>query len=87
MLKHRKKVENCVPVSFTVDTPYIDAPIIIAISEYKGTPRIDIRHFWTPEGQSDLAPTKKGVNIPLEYAEDLYHALGEALRANHLLDE
>lgn len=75
------------PCQYQVETNHKDAPIIVSVSEFRGTPRLDIRHFWTPEGQTDLTPTKKGVNISLEYAEDLYHAIGMVLRENGLLDE
>jgi len=51
------------------------APVVIAVSEWKGETRLDIRHYWTPEGEHKTVPTKKGVSIPLEELDDLINIL------------
>lgn len=62
-----------------VEGPYVDAPIMVASKEWHGEMRIDIRHYFTPEGGDSPAPTKKGVNLPVEYMRQVYEALGEIL--------
>lgn len=62
------------------------APVIVSISEYKGVERLDIRHYWTTD-QGTMAPSQKGVSLPLEYAEELYQAIGQVLSLAGLLSE
>jgi len=53
--------------------------IVIAVSEYNGRTRLDIRTYWTPEGSDELAPTKKGVTIPIDKAIEFYDMLTAVL--------
>lgn len=39
-------------------------PIMISVSDFRGQPRLDIRHFFE-NSEGALSPTKKGINIPL----------------------
>ncbi len=61
------------------------APVIVSISEYKGVRRLDVRHYWTTD-EGKLAPSQKGVSISLEYAEELYQAIGQVLLQEGTID-
>lgn len=50
--------------------------LVVRLSEFKGTKRIDIREFIT-EG-TYTGPTKKGVNMPLNIFYSLLDKLNEA---------
>jgi hypothetical protein len=63
------------PKEVHVETSDPTAPIVITVSEYHGKTRLDIRHYWTPEGEDHPVPTKKGVNIPIEGVADFMNAL------------
>lgn len=44
-----------------------EAPLILRSKPYRGENRIDVRHQWFTDDGS-LAPTKKGINIPVSKA-------------------
>jgi hypothetical protein len=55
-------------------------PIIVSVSDFKGKPRLDMRHYYeTDEGE--MSPTRKGVNVPLDDALELIEALVTAYNA------
>jgi hypothetical protein len=40
-------------------------PVLISVSDFRGKPRLDIRHYYESES-GEMAPTKKGINFPLD---------------------
>lgn len=48
--------------------PLGNAMVVCTVGEYRETMRLDIRHYWTPEGKTEAIPTRKGVNIPVDRA-------------------
>jgi hypothetical protein len=64
-----KKVEKA------IDIRGADCPVVVSIHEYKGVDRLDIRHFWTPKGGKKPVATRKGVNVPVEFAAELLKEL------------
>ncbi len=55
-------------------------PVVVAISEFKGVQRLDIRHYYK-DAAAELQPTQKGVSIEVEYMDSLIELL-LALRDN-----
>ena len=53
------------------------AQVRIEVSEFKGQYRLDIREYIETEKYSGF--TKKGINVPTEYLEELYNGLGVLL--------
>lgn len=51
--------------------------IRMEVSEFKGIHRVDIREHLETERYTGF--TKKGVNVPTEYLEELYNGLGVLL--------
>ena len=49
--------------------------VVVAASEYRGEMRLDIRQFWSPNGDDEYVPTKKGVNISFEEVPEFLAAL------------
>lgn len=63
-----------------VQTAREGEPIVVQVSSYSGSNRLDIRHFWSPDGpDGDVAPTKKGVSVPVEKGEELIDAIRKVL--------
>ena len=47
-------------------------PILVKLLEYKnGKKFVDIRGWWIPDGQTELAPSKRGIRLTLEDAQKL----------------
>jgi hypothetical protein len=53
-------------MEITLDT---DKHTVVSTSEYRGVPRIDVRHYWNEN------PSKKGINLPLEDAMILVNGI------------
>jgi len=49
----------------------------LEVSEFNGIHRVDIREYLETERYTGF--TKKGVNVPTEYLEELYNGLGVLL--------
>lgn len=54
--------------------PRSEIRITLSITEY-GWQRLDIRQWWRPEGESDMQPSQKGINIPATKLQALIDAL------------
>ena len=50
----------------------------IALSEYRGTPLIDVRTFSDYSGEGELKPTAKGVSLRIARLPELIEALEKA---------
>jgi hypothetical protein len=59
----------------SVDVRGEDCPVVVEISEYKGSDRLDIRHYWTPKGSKKPVATRKGVNLPVDMAAEFLKEL------------
>jgi len=46
-----------------------------SVSSFRGTTRVDLREWFEPEPGAELIPTKKGINLPAEYLEELAEAV------------
>ena len=40
-------------------------PLVISIGLFNERPRLDVRHYYE-NAEGEMAPTKKGINVPLE---------------------
>lgn len=68
--------------------PENDSPIVVALAEYRGVARLDVRqHYYTHGGE--LHPTKKGVSltVPDGLARQVLAAMQEARPEPVVLDE
>jgi hypothetical protein len=45
---------------------------------FRGHPLVDLRHYYKPEGETDLVPTKRGVAIAVRDLPRMRAALEEA---------
>jgi hypothetical protein len=52
----------------------IREPLVVSISDFRGTARFDVRHYFVNDA-GEMAPSKKGINIPLELVPRLLDAL------------
>ena len=59
-------------VSLEVDLD-LREPLVVSASDFKGTPRFDVRHYYETDGA--LRPSKKGINLPLDLVPRLIDAL------------
>ena len=50
----------------------------VALTEYGGIQRLDIREYFHPDGQPESRPTQKGISVPVDRLDDLKGAV-EAL--------
>jgi Transcriptional Coactivator p15 (PC4) len=50
------------------------------VSNFRGVSRIDLREWYEAEPGQQLAPSRKGVNLPAEYVDELRQAV-DALAA------
>ena len=53
----------------------------IAINEYRGELRLDMRHYYFDADKGDYLPTPKGTSIPLSEANAFVTKLGKMLKA------
>ena len=54
-------------------------PVMVTISEYAGTPRFSIRHYYEAD-DGELRPTKRGISIPADDTPALHSAIVAAYR-------
>lgn len=65
------------PISTVVEAD-VREPIAVERHEWKGSVKLDVRH-WYSKADGSFGRTKKGVSIPLEEAEALLAALVEVV--------
>lgn len=56
-----------------------DSEIRVTLSEWGAGVRVDVRHWFKPDGSSELVPTKKGVSLRLEEVRELLDGIALAL--------
>jgi hypothetical protein len=56
-------------------------PLFVAVSVYRGTMRMDLRHYYEHKQTGSMMPSQRGINFPLEQAILLIKAIQEALEA------
>jgi len=55
-----------------------DGETRLSLTTYKGKQYVDFRQFWTPDGEDESRPTKKGVALHIEAIPELIAGLVEA---------
>lgn len=79
--------ENITEVTIQAELDIRD-PLFVSISLFRGSPRLDVRHFYQNEA-NELAPTKKGINIPAadipRLVETILMAYNQALGESYTL--
>jgi len=68
------------PITITADLD-VRETVIVSVSEYNGKWRLDIRHFWQDDA-GEFKPSKKGINILLDEAEDLISTIQLAVEGS-----
>lgn len=58
--------------------------IRIELTEFKGVNRFDIREYIESEKYTGF--TKKGINLPTEFLEEIYNSIGKILETAKLED-
>lgn len=73
-LKKKPKSENIKEIWIGVNDT---SKIRIELAEFKGVNRFDIREYVETEKYTGF--TKKGINLPTEFLEEIYNSLGKIL--------
>lgn len=73
-LKKKSKSENIKEIWIKVND---NIKIRFELIEFKGVNRFDIREYIETEKYSGF--TKKGINLPTEFLEEIYNSLGKIL--------
>lgn len=73
-LKKKSKSENIKEIWILVNDT---SKIRIELTEFKGVNRFDIREYVETEKYTGF--TKKGINLPTEFLEEIYNSLGKIL--------
>lgn len=73
-LKKKSKSENTKEIWVEVND---STKIRIELTEFKGVNRFDIREYIESEKYTGF--TKKGINLPTEFLEEIYNSLGKIL--------
>lgn len=53
----------------------------VALTEYGGIQRLDVREYFHPDSQPESRPTKKGISVPVERLGDLKTAIEALIQA------
>ena len=72
--KKKSKSENIKEIWIGVND---STKIRIELTEFKGVNRFDIREYVETEKYTGF--TKKGINLPTEFLEEIYNSLGKIL--------
>ena len=75
-LKKKPKSENIKEIWIRVND---NIKIRFELIEFKGVNRFDIREYVETEKYTGF--TKKGINLPTEFLEEIYNSLGKILEA------
>lgn len=51
----------------------------ITLGKWQGQPRLDVRHYFKPEDADNMVPTKRGVSVGVDRAEELSAAIIDAV--------
>ena len=73
-LNKKSKSENIKEIWIGVND---STKIRIELTEFKGVNRFDIREYVETEKYTGF--TKKGINLPTEFLEEIYNSLGKIL--------
>ena len=73
-LKKKSKSENIKEIWIKVND---NIKIRFELIEFKGVNRFDIREYIETEKYSGF--TKKGINLPTEFLEEIYNSIGKIL--------
>ena len=73
-LKKKSKSENTKEIWVEVND---STKIRIELTEFKGVNRFDVREYIETEKYTGF--TKKGINLPTEFLEEIYEGIGKIL--------